>query len=136
MGYYDCSARDAAYAAYEAAKAEYEQAVEEYNNAVELQESLDKEQQNVQSKMDQYDAIYNEVAAAGATFLTSQNVGYLQSGFNCLSDYSAQVAEAQAKCASEVSRCLDNKNQKNAVMQATYAEYCATPCVWVDDEDD
>ena len=136
MGHYDCTAREAARENYEAAKEEYETAKAAYDNAVALQESLNTEQSNIQGKMDQYDGIYNQMEAAGKSFLTEANVGFLKNGFNCLSQYSAAVAEAQAKCNTEVSTCkttMDNAEKAKNNAMNTYAN---TPCVWVSDPSD
>ena len=133
MGHYDCSAREAARQNYEAAKAEYETAKAAYDAAVALQESLNTEQANIQGKMDQYDAIYNQMEAAGKSFLTEANVGYLKKGFDCLSKYSSAVSEAQTKCDNEVTTCKTTMDKAETAKNNAMNTYAHTQCVWVSD---
>lgn len=101
MGW-DFSAKRAAESAYARATSRYKAAKLKYDNAKELMTSLNAESSSVLRMIGKYNNASNVVREAGSTFCTSTNMGFLNTGVNCLIDYQSEVKEVQSKCKTEL----------------------------------
>ena len=132
MGW-DCRAKRAAESAYARATSVYKAAKLKYDNAKELMTSLNAESASVLRMIGKYNKANNVVREAGSTFCTTTNMGFLNTGVNCLIDYQSEVKEAQAKCRTELDTCKTNMDNAKIAMDNAKTTMENTPCVWVDD---
>ena len=86
MGW-DYRAKRAAESAYARATSRYKAAKLKYDNANELMTILNAESARTLRMIGKYNKASNVVREAGSTFCTSTNMGFLNTGVNCLIDY-------------------------------------------------
>ncbi len=128
----DCSAKEAAEAAYQAAEAAFQKALEARDNASELNKNLQQEKTKVQGLIDDYNSTYNTLQESGGTFLTEANVSILDQGYKCLDNYLNAVSNTEQKAKEEFDKCqkeyLSAKSKRDAAKTKAANTKCVTTC--------
>jgi hypothetical protein len=127
---WDCSARDAARAAYEAAQAAYEAAVARYEAAQDLMNQLLEEEGKLNDIQSHFDATQPMIADAGDSIWANseENMNCFNSAVECLHNYGEKLAAAKETVKSELDNAIAERDQAQAERDAALQTYNATPC--------
>ncbi len=127
---YDCSARDAARAAYEAAQAAYEAAVARYEAAQDLMNQLLEEEGKLNDIQSHFDATQPMIADAGDSIWENSeaNKNCFNSAVECLHNYGEKLAAAKTTVQSELDAAIAERDQAEAERDAALQTYNSTPC--------
>ena len=127
---WDCSARDAAYAAYADAQAKYVEAVERYNNALDLSNQLAEERGKLTDLDTHFGATGAAIEAAGTSIWSEANQATFTRATDCLKNYGEALTTAEDAAKTELDAATTEMQEAEVARDNAKAKAESTPCVY------
>ena len=127
---WDCSARDAAYAAYAEAQQLYVEAVERYNNALDLSNQLAEERGKLTDLNTHFDSTGAAIQSAGSSIWSEANQATFTRATDCLKNYGEALTEAENAVKTELEAATTEMQQAEVARDNAKAKAESTPCVY------